>query len=147
MIVDGIIQPGGPVLPYQTAFSDAHWHVEDMIAEGDVVVTRWYGTGVQDGDLPRIPVPGRRVHVSGIWWQRLKDEKIVESRQICCAARHPKGAVRRIPDNSCGPISHFQTMTQSSAPRFKLQASSARSRFATRSRCGRTMLHHGSKWF
>jgi steroid delta-isomerase-like uncharacterized protein len=78
----GIVQPGGPVVPYQMAFSDAHWHVEDIIAEGDVVVTRWYGTGVQDGDLLGIPAAGRRVHVPGIWWQRLDGGQIVESWQV-----------------------------------------------------------------
>ena len=53
-----------------------------MIAEGDVVVTRWYGTGTQDGELPGIPPAGREVHVPGIWWQRLENGKIVESWQV-----------------------------------------------------------------
>jgi steroid delta-isomerase-like uncharacterized protein len=79
---EGIVQPGGPVLPYQMAFSDAHWHVEDSIAEGNAVVTRWYGTGMQDGDLPGIPAAGRRVEVPGIWWQRLEGGQIVESWQV-----------------------------------------------------------------
>lgn len=78
----GIVQPGGPVLPYQSAFSDAHWHVEDLLADGDLVVTRWYGTGVQDGDLPGIPAAGGRVHVPGMWWQRLAGGQIVESWQV-----------------------------------------------------------------
>ncbi|HNB51041.1 MAG TPA: ester cyclase [Anaerolineales bacterium] len=78
----GIQQPGGPVVPYQTAFSDAHWHVEEMLVEGDMVVTRWYGTGTQDGDLPGIPPAGKQVNVPGIWYQRLADGKIVESWQV-----------------------------------------------------------------
>ena len=78
----GIVQPGGPVLPYQSAFSDAHWHVEDVLADRDLVVTRWYGTGVQDGDLPSIPAAGGQVHVPGIWWQRLAGGQIVESWQV-----------------------------------------------------------------
>lgn len=78
----GIIQPSGPGLPYQSAFSDAHWHVEDVIAEGDCVVTRWFGTGVQDGDLPGVPAAGGRVHVPGIWWQRLSGGQIFESWQV-----------------------------------------------------------------
>ena len=78
----GIVQADGPVRPYQGAFSDAHWHVEDVIAEGDLVVTRWYGTGVQDGDLPGVPAAGARVVVPGIWWQRLVGGQIVESWQV-----------------------------------------------------------------
>ena len=78
----GITQPGGPVVPYQSAFSDAHWHVQDMLVEGDTVVTRWVGTGTQDGDLPGIPAAGRTVEVPGIWYQRLANGKIVESWQV-----------------------------------------------------------------
>lgn len=78
----GITQPGGPVVPYQTAFSDAHWHIEDVLSEGDVVVTRWVGTGTQDGDLPGIPAAGKQVRVPGIWFQRLAGDRIVESWQV-----------------------------------------------------------------
>jgi steroid delta-isomerase-like uncharacterized protein len=78
----GITQPSGPVVPYQSAFSNAHWHVQDMLAEGDTVVTRWYGTGTQDGDMPGIPAAGKQVEVPGIWYQHLSDGKIVESWQV-----------------------------------------------------------------
>jgi steroid delta-isomerase-like uncharacterized protein len=78
----GITQPDGPVVPYQAAFSDAHWHVQDMLVEGDTVVTRWLGTGTQDGDLPGIPAAGRTVEVPGVWCQRLDNGKIVESWQV-----------------------------------------------------------------
>jgi steroid delta-isomerase-like uncharacterized protein len=78
----GIKQSSGPVVPYQSAFSDAHWHVEDMLAEGDTVVTRWVGTGTQDGDLPGIPPAGKQVEVPGIWYQHLANGKIVESWQV-----------------------------------------------------------------
>ena len=53
-----------------------------MLVEGDMVVTRWYGTGTQDGDLPGIPPAGKQVNVPGIWYQRLADGKIVESWQV-----------------------------------------------------------------
>jgi steroid delta-isomerase-like uncharacterized protein len=78
----GIRQNPGPVVPYQSAFSDAHWHVEEMLAEGDTVVTRWYGTGTQDGDLPGIPAAGKQVFVPGLWWQRIVAGKIAESWQV-----------------------------------------------------------------
>jgi len=78
----GIRQSPGPVVPYQTAFSDAHWHVEDVLAEGDTVVTRWVGTGTQDGDLLGIPPAGKSVNVPGIWLQKLAGGKIIESWQV-----------------------------------------------------------------
>jgi steroid delta-isomerase-like uncharacterized protein len=78
----GIRQTPGPVVPYQQAFSDARWHIEDMLAEGDTVVTRWRGNGTQDGDLPGIPATGRQVEVSGVWLQRITDGTIVESWHV-----------------------------------------------------------------
>jgi steroid delta-isomerase-like uncharacterized protein len=78
----GIQQNPGPVVPYQSAFSDAHWHVEDMLAEGETVVTRWYGTGSQDGDLLGIPPAGKQVEMPGIWYQHLSGGKIIESWQV-----------------------------------------------------------------
>ena len=78
----GITQKTGPVVPYQEAVSGAHWQVEDLLAEGDTVVTRWVGTGTQNGDLPGIPATGRPVRVPGIWMQRIANGKIVESWQV-----------------------------------------------------------------
>ena len=46
------------------------------------MVTRWVGTGTQNGDLPGIPATGRPVRVPGIWMQRIADGKIVESWQV-----------------------------------------------------------------
>jgi steroid delta-isomerase-like uncharacterized protein len=78
----GITQQPGPVVPYQKAVSDAHWHIEGLLVEGDTVVTRWVGRGVQDGDLPGIPATKRRVEVPGIWVQRIAGGKIAESWQV-----------------------------------------------------------------
>lgn len=78
----GIRQSPGPVVPYQQAFSDACWVVEDMVAEGDEVVTRWTGHGIHDGDLPGLPATGKRVVVPGIWINRLAGGRIVESWQV-----------------------------------------------------------------
>jgi steroid delta-isomerase-like uncharacterized protein len=83
--------PAGPegqkqlVSTYQTAFPDAHWHVEDMIAEGDKVVTRWTGSGTHKAVLqgnPPIPPTGRQVTVPGVWVHRIAGGKIVESWNV-----------------------------------------------------------------
>jgi predicted ester cyclase len=62
--------------------ADACWVVEDMVAEGDEVVTRWPGHGLHDGDLPGLPATGKRVLVPGIWINRLAGGRIVESWQV-----------------------------------------------------------------
>jgi len=77
--------PPGPegikqtVSAYHSAFPDAHWAVEEQIAAEDSVVTRWIGSGTHRADLAGIAPTGRQVKVSGIWIQRVRDGKIVES--------------------------------------------------------------------
>src|SRR4028119_364722 len=51
---------------YRSAFSDIHLEIEDQIAEGDKVVTRWTGTGTHDGELAGIPPTGNRVTLPGV---------------------------------------------------------------------------------
>lgn len=71
------------IAPYHSGFSDAHWEIEDMVdAEGDLVVTRWVGSGTNDGELAGIPATGRSVRVPGIWIHRIADDKIVESWNV-----------------------------------------------------------------
>jgi steroid delta-isomerase-like uncharacterized protein len=64
---------------YRAAFSDLQIKVEDQIAEGDKVVTRWTAVGTQDGDLPGLPASGRSSTVTGMTIDRIEDGKIVES--------------------------------------------------------------------
>ena len=59
-------------------FPDLHITVEDMIAEGDKVVT-WFTTrGTQQGALGGIPPTGKQVAVSTIEIARIAGGKIVE---------------------------------------------------------------------
>lgn len=63
---------------YHAAFSDAHIDLDDVLVDGDKVVTRWTGTGTHDGDLMGIPPTGRSVKFTGIRIFRLADGKVVE---------------------------------------------------------------------
>ena len=63
---------------YRTAFPDTHLAIEDMIAEGDKVVTRWTGTGTHQGTLMGIPPSGKRVTITGISIVRIANGKSVE---------------------------------------------------------------------
>ena len=52
--------------------------IESEISEGDMVATRWTGTGTQTGTLMGVPPTGKKVTVSGIDMCRIADERIVE---------------------------------------------------------------------
>jgi len=64
---------------YSTAFPDSHYTIEDMIAEGDKVVTRWTATGTHQGTLMGIPPTGKQATATGIVIGRLANGKFVES--------------------------------------------------------------------
>ena len=67
---------------YIAAYPDLHHAVEDQIAEGDTVVTRWTGTGTHQGDLLGMAPTGKPAKVMGIWIHRLAGGKIVESWNV-----------------------------------------------------------------
>jgi steroid delta-isomerase-like uncharacterized protein len=60
------------------AFPDLEIEVEDQIAEGDRVATRWTATMTHLGDEFG-PPSGRRATLSGITIERFKDGKVVEA--------------------------------------------------------------------
>ena len=67
---------------YQAAFEDGMVTIDDMIAEGDLVVTRWTGRGTHTGELMGIAPTGKEVTVSGITIARLANGKIAEEWEL-----------------------------------------------------------------
>lgn len=67
---------------YQSAFHDAAVTIDDQIAEGDQVVTRWTGRGTHTGELMGIAPTGKEVTVSGITVSRLAAGKIAEEWEL-----------------------------------------------------------------
>ena len=65
-----------PVL--RAAFPDIHFAVEDMIAEGDKVVSRYTITGTHRGEIMGIPATGKPLKLTATWIHRLEDGRIVE---------------------------------------------------------------------
>ena len=61
------------------AFPDMRLSVEDQVAEGDKVVTRWTGEMTHLGELAGAAPTGNRVTISGITIDRFEDGKIVEA--------------------------------------------------------------------
>jgi steroid delta-isomerase-like uncharacterized protein len=69
-------------LIFLSAFPGGTSTVEDMIAEGDRVVSRLTYRGTHSGDLMGIPPTGRSVTVAETIIDRLADGKIVESWRL-----------------------------------------------------------------
>jgi steroid delta-isomerase-like uncharacterized protein len=63
---------------FLTAFPDFQSTIEDMIAEGDKVVTRQTFRGTHTGDLMGIPPTGKQVTMSGIVISQFVNGKCVE---------------------------------------------------------------------
>lgn len=64
---------------YLIAFPDLHFTIEDMVAEGDLVVIRWGTTGTHQGELMGIPATGVSTVGTGVSIQRISDGQIQES--------------------------------------------------------------------
>jgi ketosteroid isomerase-like protein len=65
---------------FRRTFPNIRFTVDEQIAEGDMVATRWTGHGTYWGMLMNIPVSNQVSSISGISLDRFKDEKFVESR-------------------------------------------------------------------
>ncbi|UHG94604.1 ester cyclase [Spirosoma oryzicola] len=63
-------------------FPDMTWTVDEQIAEGETVVTRFTWTGTHQGDFMGIPATQKRVEVWGIVIDVIKNNLFSESRII-----------------------------------------------------------------
>lgn len=64
---------------YKAAFPDLRTAIEDVIAEGDQVVTRWTVRGTHQGEAEGFgPPTGRQIEMKGITIHRIDGGKIVE---------------------------------------------------------------------
>lgn len=63
---------------YFVAFPDAHFEIEDIVAEGDKVAAYWTVRGTHQGDLAGIPPTGKPITVTGMWIHRIAGGKIAE---------------------------------------------------------------------
>jgi steroid delta-isomerase-like uncharacterized protein len=67
------------VTVYRNAFPDIKFTIDEQIADGDKVVTRWTATGTHKGELAGIPPTGKSATVTGIGVDRIVNGKIGES--------------------------------------------------------------------
>jgi steroid delta-isomerase-like uncharacterized protein len=63
---------------FADAFPDSHITIDDMIAEGERVVTKKTMTGTHTGEFNGIPPTGNRVEIQYVDILRLRDGRIIE---------------------------------------------------------------------
>jgi predicted ester cyclase len=77
--------PPGPegtkqlIMVYRTAFPDIQFTIDEQIAEGDRVMTRWTAVATHKGKLADMPPTGKRATVTGIGVDRIVKGKIAET--------------------------------------------------------------------
>lgn len=58
---------------------DFHIEIHDMVAEGDIGVSRWTASGTDTGGWQGMPATGKSWTVTGMTMSKFEDGKIVES--------------------------------------------------------------------
>src|SRR5215831_10503794 len=62
----GPVELGQLITSYRSAFSNLRVTVNDQVAEGNRVATRWTFHATHDGALQAIPATGRQVSLTGL---------------------------------------------------------------------------------
>jgi steroid delta-isomerase-like uncharacterized protein len=63
---------------FREGFSNTHVTIEEQIAEGDTVATRWTGRGTHTGEISGIAATGKDITVTGTSISRLENGKLIE---------------------------------------------------------------------
>ena len=65
----------------RNAFPDFAYSVEDLIAEDDIVISRFIFRGTHEGEFQGIPATGNKVEMSGFMMTRIENGKLVEDKE------------------------------------------------------------------
>ncbi len=63
---------------FRAGFPDIHFHIEHLIAEGDLAMVRFTGHGTHHDEIMGIPATGKEVSFSGVVILRFADGRMVE---------------------------------------------------------------------
>jgi len=66
------------VAGFAAVFPDIGEELQDIVASGDTVATRWVVTGSQQQEFMGIPATGQTIRVEGMNFYRLKDDRITD---------------------------------------------------------------------
>ncbi len=65
----------------RNGFPDFAYSVEDLIAEDDIVISRFIFRGTHEGEFQGIPATGNKVEMSGFMMTRIENGKLVEDKE------------------------------------------------------------------
>jgi steroid delta-isomerase-like uncharacterized protein len=68
------------IVMLRSGFPDMNWVIEEMIASGEKVVTRFHWTGTHKGEFMGMPATGKSVKVKGVVIDRIVGGRMTESR-------------------------------------------------------------------
>jgi steroid delta-isomerase-like uncharacterized protein len=63
------------------AMPDVHWRIEAMVAEGNMVATRFTSSGTPKEEWNGIPASGKKFEIGGIFIVRIENGKVIEQRE------------------------------------------------------------------
>jgi steroid delta-isomerase-like uncharacterized protein len=63
---------------FKAIFPDLEEDMQDIVASGDTVATRWVVTGSQQEEFMGIPATGQKIRVEGMNFYRLKDGRVTD---------------------------------------------------------------------
>jgi steroid delta-isomerase-like uncharacterized protein len=64
----------------RAAFPDLEWVVDEMVAEGEMVASRFTWSGTHRGPFLGVPATGKQVTVTGMVFDRMVEGQLVESQ-------------------------------------------------------------------
>jgi steroid delta-isomerase-like uncharacterized protein len=67
---------------FRAAFPDVHFTVEEMLAEGDSVFSRWRFTGTHQGEFMGVAPTQKRITAAGMLLSRCADGRLVEELEL-----------------------------------------------------------------
>jgi steroid delta-isomerase-like uncharacterized protein len=80
------------VAALRAGFPDLRFTIEDQVAEGDTVVTRWTARGTHAGEFQGVPATGREIRITGTDIDRIVGGKVTE----CWAHLDELGLMRQL---------------------------------------------------
>ena len=78
-VVRGIEAFKQVIMLFHLSAPDIRFEIQDQLAEGDKVATRWVGRGTHKGEFMGIAPSGQRLSVTGMSFHRIENGRIQES--------------------------------------------------------------------
>lgn len=68
------------ILMIRVAFPDLEWLIDEMVAEGETVASRFTWRGTHRGAFLGVPATGKQITVTGMVFDRVVEGQLVESQ-------------------------------------------------------------------